>query len=171
MLDNFLRKIKLIQEISIEIPLSSDNFKRKLTECVSENKFNLFEGLNNGEKIFVGELGDNKFKIRPIKQIFQNSLARFAWCKCTYEESSQNKIIIKGEVSLATFHPLIFLLVFPFVYGLIITIALITWTDYTPIIFVFLHFLLMLAIFYFICRRFVSSGKYYMERELYFLSK
>ncbi|MDP1803159.1 MAG: hypothetical protein Q8L81_17490 [Bacteroidota bacterium] len=171
MFEDLLRKIKLIQPISIEIPLSQTAFENKLNEVVDTRKYNLFEQFSNNKKVFVGELTSDGFNIRPVKKLFQNNLAYLSWFKGNYEIGSSDKRILTGEISVSKYFPIMILSFMIVAYGSILAFTFSSMTDQTGLIFIFIHGLVMLAIFYFILRRSVKLGKHYMERELFFLTK
>lgn len=171
MTENFLRKIKLIQPISLEIPLSQAVFKDKLYEAVSEKKYNLFEQFSNNGKLFVGDITGDEFNIRPIKKLFQSNLSYLTRFKGNYQMSGSGKTIVQGEISISKFYPVLMLVFMIISYGFTVAIAFTAWIDLTPLIFVFGHGLIMLVVFYFVFRRCVNQGKHYMERELFFLTK
>lgn len=171
MFENLLRKIKLIQAISIEIPLNQHVFKNKLYEVVSEKKYNLFEQFSNKGKLFVGEVTNDQFNIRPIKKIFQTNLSYLTRFKGSFISTGSAKTIVQGEISISKYYPISIFCFMIIAYGSTVAIAFTTWTDLTPLIFVFGHVIIMLTVFYFVFRRCVSQGKHYMERELFFLTK
>ena len=170
MFDNFLRKIKLIQPIFLEVPISNDEFKGKLNRIVDESSFMLFEGFGSNSQHFVGKLNEEGFNIRPKKKFFSTSLSYLTNCKAKYEFTGNNKTVIRGEVFIAKHYPISLMVFIVIFYSLILSLSIAVWEDRSSLVGVIFYGLFMALIFYIVFRGAVNSGKAYFERELYFLA-
>ena len=112
--DKFLNKIKLKQEVSLELLVNISEFQNKLNAVTNCNNFNLFEGFNSSGKLFKGKISDNEIIIRPIKQLFSLNLIAFNSFKASYNELS-NKTVVSGSVSYPKYSILVPALFFVFI--------------------------------------------------------
>jgi hypothetical protein len=170
MLDDFLRKIKLIQPIFLEVPIGNDEFKGKLNRVVDENSFFLFEGLGNSSCRFVGKLNEEGFSIRPKREFFSRSFSYITYCNAKYELSGNTKTVIRGEVSISKQYPIILIIFLIIFYSLILSLSISVWNDYSSLLGIVFYGLFIALVFYIVFRGGVNAGKTYIERELYFLA-
>ena len=169
MIEKFLRKIKLIQSISLEIPISNEEFKGKLHRIVDESSFLLFEGFGNSSQVFVGQLSEKEFSIRPKRKFLSTSLSYITHCKAKYEFNS-SKTVIRGEVSISKQYPIILIIFLMFFYALVLSLSISVWEQYTSLIAVLFYGFFVALMFYIVFRVGVNSSKIFIERELYFLA-
>ena len=162
--DVLFLKIKLKQEVNLELLINKSEFQNILNSVTNSNDFNLFEGLNSRGKLFVGKISDNEIVIRPIKQWFSINLSVFTSFNASYYELN-NKTVVRGFVSYPKYSILILALLFIFIDFVVGTLSLILGNKLSYLNLLALCELLILLICYLIYRWSVSLAKLYIERE------
>jgi hypothetical protein len=163
--DNLFKKIKLIQEVNLELLINKSEFQNKLNSVTNDNNFNLFQGFNNHVKLFVGKISDDEIIIRPIKQLFTLNLMFFTSFKASYNELN-NITVVCGSVSYPKYSILIPALFFVFIDIVIGTLFYILNKPFIYLISPIICELLILYGCYLIYRWSVFIAKRYIEREL-----
>lgn len=173
-MNEFLTKIKLIDYLSVTLPVSRQQFNKKLSEITeqgSTNTFFTFEAFSRSAKEFKGQVRYDGFKLRRRQKMFDRN-QNMAIASGRYKEGIDQLTIDIEIVPLKGFLYVFygFLAVF---YVIFLTGFLLA--DTRPPLFVFpfiaIHGCVMILIPYFITKRSVKRMKYELERELYYLTK
>ncbi|MDQ8012202.1 MAG: hypothetical protein REI96_07130 [Flavobacterium nitrogenifigens] len=168
---DFLRKIHLVKDISIQLPVSKIDFIQKFSNNVDESDlyfspFEIFESSNNEYK---GFLLDNYFEIRKRRKFFDANYS-FAKVSGTFTENN-NQIHIDAEINgLQHRMILLFAVIFIF-YSIFIINAFLSADSKAPFIIlpiILVHMSLMFGIPYFVIRRTVNRASYDIERDFHY---
>ena len=178
-MNDFLRKVKLLEHITIELDSTKTDFIKIFEENVDESDLGFsdyfFEALTTGKEEYKGKIDNHLFKLRRRKRLFDTN-RNFAVAEGTMAEKN-GKLVLETEIK--GFHYMM-----KFFYGFIVVIYLIFIVGFAfstvsgkntipsfalPLIAV--HALLMLGIPYFVMRRNVSRMKYELERDFHFWTK
>ena len=174
---NFLRRIKLIDTLLIELPISQALFVARLHNQVLPGKAGGIipanEKFYKGEQKYIGTVTDDGFKIRRRRKMFDFNI-NFSVAEGTLQEQGEKLLVeteIQGFVGVVK---LILPLSFAF-YGFAFLISLLPEEGSSAEGF-FFPFLLVHAVFfytiaYIIMRWGVTKMKRTLEREFFFLTK
>jgi hypothetical protein len=164
----FFRKIGLVDNVSIELPVRRDEFLKTLRIHVDEPGGELFEVFSNSKNDYKGRVSHDTFDIRKRRRLFDSRL-NFARAAGRVSGKDDSTII---DVELTGYSPLVIpFFVFLFlVYGFVIASILFQsdgflWT--IPL--VVLHALFMIGIPYIVMRKSMSRIRYDMERDFFFM--
>ncbi|MGH2666998.1 hypothetical protein [Flavobacterium sp.] len=179
-MSDFLRKIKLLDNITIELDSTKNDFIRGFQKNVDESDLNLidsfFEALTFSKNEYKGTVDNSVFKLRRRRKIFDNSRS-FAVAEGTMKEK-EGKLVLETDIkgfhsSMKFFYVFLFVIYLVFLTTIILTFLFNEEAEAPLFIFpiFFIHALLMLGIPYFIMRRSVSRMKYELERDFHFWTK
>ena len=172
---NLLTRLKLIQHFTIEIEIEKSEFVSKLEENVDDGDtgvmFSAFEGFSSSKNHYKGSVGQDRFKIRRRRKIFDMNM-NMSIANGSYVQKN-NTLAIETEVN--GFHnmfiPYYILIGIIYITGIILSFSTNnTWT-FSIIPFIIIHACIMMGLPYFIMRRSVERMKYELERDFYFMNK
>lgn len=171
MLNNFFRRINLIQTITIETSISKEEFEKRLTNVVDRNDFFPFEIYSNRDKLFVGRLNEDGFKIKPKIKLFDFHKRYLTRCLAKYKTDKLNNLTIYGDVYYLKHIPILYIM-------FLILMEIIMWsftfsskTDFTVKIGISLFAPAFVLILYIILRAGVDDSREFIEAELKKLTK
>ncbi len=173
-MSNFLRKLKVIENITIELPISKSDFIKKFRANVeysdlSFSPFEGFEALSSSKFEYKGNSNEQGFEIKKRRKLFDTNYS-FARAKGTYKESF-DKLIITAEIN-AFRKKMYFFLGFILLFDiLIISSAVFSKSNelaFFIVPFILIHALLMIGIPYFVIRRSVKRMIYDLERDFHY---
>ncbi|MDQ6531576.1 hypothetical protein [Flavobacterium sp. LHD-85] len=169
---DFLRKIHLVKDISIQLPVSKIDFIQKFRSHVDESDLSFvpFEVFQSSRNEYKGNISNNYFELKKRRKLFDTNYS-FAKVTGTFKEDN-NQLNINAEIN--GFRKIMF-----FVLGVVLLFYLIALfssifipSDNSPpfIFFPFLlfHMFVMLGIPYFVIRRSVKRMIYDIERDLHY---
>src|SRR6476660_723068 len=171
----FLKKIKLIDSLTTELPISRNEFVDKLNSIVDEGDTGLFSdafsAFSPGRNEFKGSVSYDTFKIKRRRRLFDSNL-NLATANGSFSERN-GKLVVETEIKG------LYGFMIPFYLFLIIFYFILFFSMYNGknnngvflVPFLVIHGIFMFAIPYFITRRSVKRLKYELERELYYLTK
>ncbi len=173
-MQEFLRKYKIIDALTLDLPVDKNDFIRRLRQHVEPGGAGLlgdpFEVFSSKNKEFRGEVSKDGFKIRKRRKLFE-AYAGLAKAEGTFRED-------KGKLSISTtingFNSIfiIYYLIVTVLYlGFLVAFFLV---DEIPLLvfpFLLLHAALMYGIPFFVMRRSVQRMKRDLEREFFYLTK
>lgn len=178
-MDNFLRKIKLLDHITIELNTHKTDFIKNFRDQVDDSDLSLsdsfFETLISSDNYYKGNIDDRVFRLRRRRKLFDTN-SNFAISEGKMIEKSDKLIL---ETDIKGFHTFMKLFYFFLIgiYSLVIIGLLLSFYNGKNTIplfilpFLGIHALFMLGIPYFIMRRSVSRMKYELERDFNFWMK
>ena len=172
-MNNFLRKINLIEDVQFELQTSKTDFIRKFKQNVenSDLGFNFFEGFeafSSNKQEYKGYINDRKFEIQKRRKLFEPNQT-FAIARGTFNEMN-DKLNFKIEINAfrkIMFLFLGFILVF---YGGFLSFFIFgdAETPFFILPFLLVHSLFMIGIPYFLMRRSVKKMQYDLERDFHY---
>jgi hypothetical protein len=174
---SILERLRLVDHLTIEIPIEKKEFIDKLTRNVDQDDmgifFSAFEAFSSSKNEYKGTVTFDSFKIRRRRRLFDLNI-----CLAVAEGSfrqKENLLVVEATIRgfQRIFIPFLFFTAFIYVACIISVIV----SD-TPgnmgwffIPFIFIHAAMMLGIPYYIMRRGVSRMKYELERDFYYITK
>lgn len=173
---DFLRKLKLSDELTVKLQISKHDFVSKLNEQVDYGSTNImsgiFEAFSSSDNDFVGTVNQHEFQLRRRKRFFEYN-SNFAIAKGFYEQQGETLLV---HSKIIGFHNImiVFYVFIIMIYG-IFAISIMTMGDgagiglFLP--FLIIHATFMLGIPYFVMRRSVKKMKRELEKEFYFMTK
>ncbi len=173
-MQNLLRKYKLIEAVTIKLPLDKAEFVSRLRLHVEPGGTGLlgdpFEAFSGKNKEFRGTVDLDGFKIRKRRKIFE-AYSGLAKAEGTFhQEQDQLNIAttINGFHGVFYFYYLIVTLIYA---GFVVAFFTVDDMPVFVIPFIILHAALMYGIPFFIMRRSVQRMKRDLEREFFYLTK
>jgi hypothetical protein len=172
-MEEFLRKIKLIDNLTTHLDISQRQFVDKLSEITENKKIGLFsnsfEPFSSNKREFVGQVNFEAFKIKRRTRLFEtNQIMSVA--KGTFIENN-GQLTIETEINgLNAFMMFIYLL-FIIIYSIVITVIVKSDTNLFALVFVLIQGSLMFSLPYLLMKRNVQKLKYELEREFFYLTK
>lgn len=172
----FLKKIKLLDHLKIELEIQKSDFVNRLKGIVKEGSVGImtdgFDAFSSSKKEYKGEVNSRGFKLKRRKKFFDFN-KNIAVAKGTYLQKD-NVLVITAEIN--GFHKMmipfyIFILLFysVFAFGFLSNGLFIEQPIMPP--FILLHGAFMFGLPYFFMRRSTSRLKHELEREFYFITK
>lgn len=176
-MDNFLRKIKLIDSLTVELKGNKSDFIRKFRQNVEESDLSysdsFFEVFKSSPNEYKGNIDNHVFALRRKAKLFDTN-RNFAVVEGKMTEKS-DKLILEADIKAIRKSMKFFFIFFILVFIIIITGAIIvpimTGKDALPLgvlPFVFLYMLIIIAVPYFRTRRSITRMKYDLERDFAF---
>jgi hypothetical protein len=173
-MSNILRKLKVIEDITIELPISKSDFINKFRANVeysnlSFSPFEGFEAFTSSKFEYKGNCNEQGFEIKKRRKLFDTNYS-FARAKGTFKESF-DKLIITTEINAfrkKMYFFLGFILLFDF---FIISTAVFAKSNELALFlvpFILIHASLMIGIPYFIMRRSVKRMNFDLERDFHY---
>ncbi len=172
-MDHFLRKLKLIENTTIELPISKIDFIKKFRDNVeySDLNFTAFEGFevfSSSKLEYKGTISDRGFALKKRRKLFDTNYS-FAKANGTFRESF-DKLIITTEINSFR-KKMYFFLAFILLFDLLILTSFFLGGTSFPIFilpFILIHGILMIGIPYIVMRRSVKRMVYDLERDFHY---
>lgn len=166
-LNSFLRKIKLIENFTIEVAVSKDDFKRKLQDHLYQDRTGFFGNSYSSKSHFKGKVKKNKFSIE--KDLYSNDKIRVRAYGSFVETKDKTKIDVEvrglDPFMKFWFGMLIIFMLIPFLFESTTKNAI--GARLSILIFVMFGFVST----YYTMRKAMRKMKYDMEQEFYYLTK
>ncbi|WP_400078226.1 hypothetical protein [Winogradskyella sp. R77965] len=177
-MENFLRKIKLIDSFSTTLNATKSEFTSALRGHVDESDIDgmfsgAFEAFTSSENKFKGLVNHNGFKIRKRRRFFERNFGKAVATGNLREQG--DTLVINTQINAFNNHLLFMfgaLIVFYIVFFISAFGSIFSESSGLPTfvpIFVIIHAVFMFGIPYFIMRRGVRHMKQDLEREFYFV--
>lgn len=175
---DFLKKIKLVADLTTEIEIQKSEFINKFKHHVDEGDVGPFLGgldiFSSSKNEYKGHVGFDKFKIKRRRRIFDTNM-NFAVASGTYRQR-ENRLIIETEINgfsgmMIPFYILITVFYSIFIVGFFMAENTSDSDFFFAGPFIFIHALFMFGIPYFIMRRSTQRLKYELEREFHYISR
>lgn len=176
-MENFLRKIKLIDSFSILLNISKNDFVSNLRNNIDEAEIDsvfssAFEIFSSSKNVFKGQANHSGFKIRKRKRFFDRQFG-FAKATGTYREKD-DKLLISGQIKswnnfMYFFFGFALLIYSFFIIGLVLDSNSFGEVGFIAIPFIFIHAAFMIGIPYFAMRSSLKKLKQELEREFHYI--
>ncbi|RED23825.1 hypothetical protein BD847_2897 [Flavobacterium cutihirudinis] len=169
-MSDFLRKIQLIKDITIQLPISKKDFTEKFRNNVDESDFSFvpFEVFQSSRNEYKGNIDGSAFELKKRRRLFDTN---YSFAKVTGSLIERNdKLIIDAEI--LGFRKIMILF-----FGFTIFFYLIAFTGmmfgnnnipFFALTFLLIHMSLVLGIPYFVIRRSVNRMAYDLERDFHY---
>ncbi len=173
----FLRKIGLLDTLSVNLNIDRREFTNALRSSVEEGSIGPFSEIGDvfsrSKKEYKGHVGLESFRIARRRRLFEmNSVRAVAMGKF-----HQNDDVLSVETEISGFtHWMTFFLVIILLFYVTSAVTIFSSNEQSDDILGFVlpallvHGLFMIGIPYFLARRSVKRLKYDLERELYYLA-
>jgi hypothetical protein len=177
-MENFLRKIKLIDSFSTTLNTSKSEFTSALRNNVDEADIDglfsgVFEVFSSSKNLYKGSVNHNNFRIRKRARLFEKNIGKTI-ASGDLRENGESLIIntkIKGWSNYMFFF-YSFLSIFYLIFIVGSFAGIFSEDSQFPIfvpIFILIHAVFMFGIPYFIMRRSVKRLKEDLEREFHYI--
>jgi len=172
-MNDILKKLKLIDYLSIELDVTKSHFVNRLHTIVEPGQVtgmfaDTFDVFSSSKKRYKGEVTSAGFQIKRRKRLFDfNSMgARVNGTLSHNGDGVRVDMVINGFEKSYIFYFIMIAVFYLFFLGMMLMV------DSAPVFvipFVLLHACFMFGLPYFLMKRAVSSTLHDLERELYFL--
>ncbi|KFF02472.1 hypothetical protein [Flavobacterium reichenbachii] len=171
-MSDFLRKIQLIKDITIQLPVSKIDFIQKFRNNVDQSDLSYvpFEVFQSSTNEYKGSISNNEFELKKRKKLFDTN---YSFAKVTGRISENNNVLnINAEINGFKKRMIFILGIMIIFYSIFIMGAFLS-ADNNPIPlfvipFILIHMFFMLGVPYFIIRRSVKRMVYDLERDLHY---
>ena len=170
---NFLKTLRLIQDMNFELPANRPDFVKALQANVDPPGSPMRDIFSRSKHIYKGIVTYDGFDLKRKRKFFDSNMG-LVTARGTFTQGDDNLTI---DVQFKAFHPL-FILFFIFLvlsYGMfIVMFAMAPEEGGTPawtLPFILVHASFMFGIPYFLLRRSISMMKYNLERDFFFFIK
>ena len=168
--EKLLLKAGLIQQLSFNFKLSQQEFHDLLQDHVDpKDGFNFFEVFSSSPYIYKGSVQEGSFELRRKRKVFDFNmgLARISGKTHELDKSLKTEITVSFPIGI----PIAILAFFALIYGLTTVLILSgTFGELGPewLLYILLHGVFMLLLFYWILWEEIRRGKKAIERDLPF---
>jgi hypothetical protein len=179
-MDEFLRKIELLDNFTVELEVDRNVFVDRLMSIVdpgsTETIFTLFEGFGSNGMEYKGKVDNEGFEIRRRKKLFDSNI-NLAIAKGKWRQR-EDHLIVNTEVKSFNNFFIFFIIMAIVFYGFAFVAIFLSengteesslWMAIS-IPFLFVHAAFMLGIPSFIMRRSINRMKYDLTREFHYLA-
>jgi hypothetical protein len=171
----FLRKLRLIDHLTIKLPISKTDFVNKLNEIteISSTRifYDAFDLFFSSKKEFKGQIDLQGFELRRRRRLFDNNV-NMAIANGTFSENNEQLNI---DVDINGFNNIFLVFyIFLIIFYLFIFFNILNSerrNDFTVILIMLIPVTFSFLFPYFMMRRSVERFKYELERELFYLTK
>lgn len=174
----FLRRLKLIDNLTLEMEVSKNEFVDKLRQNVDEAEIGLFsnpfEVFTKSKNLYKGRVGYDGFEIKRRRRFFDSNM-NVAVARGSFMQKG-NLLLIRTEINGFSWiiAPLFIVLIifYAFFIGMFFTDSFGSKSQPLYILpFIIVHASLMFGLPYFIMKSGVKRLKRELERELFFIAK
>ena len=171
----YLRKLKLVDTLSMEIDISQIEFVEKLQNIVDKGSIGLFaepfEMLNSGKNEYKGQVNFEGFKIRKRRKFFDSISSISSAEGAFFEQNSKLRIDIEINCFSSFLIPVLIFLVILYSISLVTILGSDGETALIAIPFLLIHGTILTTLPYFMMRRSIQKLKYDLEREFIYISR
>jgi len=169
-MNDFLRKINLVKDITIQLSVSKIDFTKKFRDNVDESDLGFvpFEAFQSSKNEYKGNIDGSAFELKKRRRLFDTN---YSFAEVTGSLIERNdKLIIEAEI-FGFKKRMIILFTFVIFFYLIAFAGMVLGNGDIPFFilpFLFIHMSIMLGIPYFIIRRSVNRMAYDLERDFHY---
>lgn len=172
---SILKRLKLIDYLTTEIPINKKDFVEKLKMNVDQGEISIsfLEAFSSSKNEYKGLVTDESFKIRRRRRFFDRSMS-LAVVEGSFIQKDDLLII---ESTINGFRGIFIFFVVLVLVSYVGFIVAFIFSDipgnmeWFMVPFIFIHASIMLGIPYFTMRRGVSKMKYDLERDFHYMVK
>jgi hypothetical protein len=175
---DFLKKIKIIQYLTLSLEMDQNEFVDCLRQNIDQGSTggfaDSFDVFSSSKNEYKGAVGLDTFEIKKKRRFFDNtgSLAKATGTISKERKSITINVEINGLSTMMT----IFFVIITIFYVLFIVIAFVLPMVSSGIVafiipFIFIHALFMIGLPYLMMRRSVKRLKHDLERDFFFFTK
>ncbi|PXY45736.1 MULTISPECIES: hypothetical protein [Flavobacterium] len=171
-MNDFLRKIQLVKDIKIQLPVSKIDFIQKFRNNVDESDLSFvpFEVFQSSRNEYKGNITNHVFHLRKRRKLFDTN---YSFAKVTGEfTEDHNQLNINAEINGFRNRMFFFLGIAILFYSIFIFATIFSSADnavpFFLVPFLLFHMSVMLGIPYFVIRRSVKRMIYDLERDLHY---
>lgn len=169
---DFLEKIHLILHKQIRLPIDKSEFIKKFKQNVDEGSVGAFSGIfeafSASKNRYKGNITQNTFEMRKKRTFFDRTgyLVRISGSL----KQQNDQLIIDAEIKGFNNFLILFYIIVTLFYIFFTFMFISSFTEtHFPIIFVFIHAVLVYSIPYFFTRKGIQNTAIDFERELFFI--
>jgi hypothetical protein len=174
---SILERLKLIDHLTLEIPIDKQEFVNRLRNTVDKGDTgvfsSVFEALRSSKKEYKGQVTPDSFKLRRRRKFFDTNMT-FATAEGSFSQKDNLLVIESTIIGFRKVYLVFVALLLLFYAAVILSVIL---SDASGVMrwliipFLIFHSVMMFGIPYLVLRRGVSRLKYDLEREFYYLTK
>lgn len=174
-MEDFLKKLKLIDYLTTNLQISKTEFVQRLSLITDEGNTgifsNTFDAFSSSKNEFKGQVNHNGFTLKRRTRFFDTNM-NMAVANGTLTENN-GKLTVETEINGFNNFFIIFYVFLIIFYSLFIFSfsSSDNNVEFFAIPFLLLHGTLMFSMPYFMMRRSVKRLKYELEREFFYLTK
>ena len=170
----FLRKIKLIDYLTMNLEMSRQDFVDKLSAITDQGSTGVFadpfDAFSSSKNEYKGQVSFEQFKIKKRRRFFDNSF-NMAIASGVFTENN-GQLTIDTEINGFNNFMIFFYGILVVFYSIFIGVAYLDKkTGFFVLAFILIHGALMFSIPYFMMRRSIKRLMYDLEREFFYLTK
>lgn len=177
-MNEYIKRLKLIDHISIELNIHKNDFVDKLKLHVDQRDIgwfsDSFDAFSSSENVYKGYVGYDGFKIKKRRRFFDINM-NIAVAEGRYRQTN-DKLIVDTEINGFNSILIPFFVLIPIIYlfAIIFVISIGSFKNHVFLIaipFIIIHGIIMVGLPYLLARRSVQNLKRELEREFYFIIK
>jgi len=173
-MEDFLKKIQLIQHKQIKLPIDKTAFLKAFKENVDEGEIGVFSGMfeafSSSKNKFKGKISHSDFELRRRHVLFQRN-QMFARVKGTFRQQADHVIV---DLNINGFSKMMI----PFyIFAILFYVYFISIIGFTSrafdmfSVFIVIHGILMFVIPYVVMRNGVKNVASDIEKEFFFMTR
>ncbi len=178
-MEDFLRKMKLVDDLSITLKVNKSPFIAAFRGNVDESDLDgvfsgAFDAFSSSKNLYRGEVNSQNFRIRK-KRTFFNNYASLPIAKGRFIQREDN-LVIETKINAWSNYIIFFYVFVILLYMVMLSLFLgdnprfgDEFEYFIPIVFIIIHAFFMLGIPYYAMRRGVVRMKQELEREFYYI--
>ncbi len=171
----FLRKIKLIDDLTTNLEIRKEDFVDKLSAITDQRSTGVFaepfDAFSSSQNEYKGQVTFDQFKIKKRRRFFDNNF-NMAIASGVFKENN-GQLIIETEINGFNNFMIFFYVILIVIYSVLITVIIGTFkeTDFIALPIILIQGAFMFLIPYFAMKRSIKRLKYDLEREFFYLTK
>jgi len=167
---DILEKLKLIDSIVIELPISKTEFIELLENNIDQKQSDVFDVFSSSKNEYKGEVTIEGFELKKKRRLFEMNI-NTAKAVGVFEEH-EDTLIIHTEINAFQGQAKLIFGSFILFYIIFISAFLFVGDDFPLFVlpFILLHASFMIGVPYLLVKRSVRRMKYDLERDLYYLA-
>lgn len=169
-MEEILGKLKLIDSVTIELPIGRTEFIDLLRNNIDEMQSDFFDVFSSGKNEYKGEVTTEGFELKKKRRLFEMNINTPKAVGAFEEHGSV--LVINVEINAFQTQAKLLLVSLVLFYSIFISVCLFGGDEFPSLLlpFILLHASFMIGVPYFLIKRSVKRMKYDLERDLYYLA-